>query len=116
MGSNKNWSKEEILYLEESWGTVSSATIAKNLNRSVTAIHLKAQRLGLGSFVLCGEYITFNQLVQTITRHNSNSYQLKSWLKNRNFPMHYKKINEKKVRVVYLNEFWKWAEKKQKLY
>ena len=111
MGSNKNWSKEEILYLEEAWGVVSKAGIAKHLNRSVNAITLKAQRIGLGSFLLGGEYITFNQLVQTITGHNSHSYHLKSWLENRKFPIHYKRINEKKVRVVYLNEFWEWAEK-----
>lgn len=111
MGSNKNWSKEELLYLEESWGTVSVETISKKLNRSVNAIYIKARKLELGPFLLGGEYITFNQLVQTITGHNSDSYQNKSWIKNRKFPIHYKKINEKRVKIVYLDEFWEWAEK-----
>lgn len=112
MGSNKNWSKEELLYLEENWGTVSKVNIAKHLNRSVTAVTLKAQRIGLGSFLLSGEYITFNELIKTLTGHKSNSYQLESWLKNRDFPIHYKRVNQNRFRVVYLNGFWKWAEKK----
>lgn len=111
MGSNKNWSREELLYLEESWGTVSKVNIAKHLNRSVTAVTLKAQRIGLGPFLLCGEYITFNELIKTLTGHQSNSYQLESWLKNRDFPIHYKRVGQNRFRVVYLNEFWKWAEK-----
>lgn len=111
MGSNKNWRKEEISYLEEFWGVVSVEHIAKKINRSVTAIRLKASRLKLGPFLLAGEYITFNQLVKTITGNNAYSYHLKSWQKNRKFPVHYKRINEKRVRIVYLNEFWKWAEK-----
>ena len=33
--AKKVWKKEEELYLEENWGTISIPTIAKNLGRSV---------------------------------------------------------------------------------
>lgn len=41
MGRGKNWTKAEETYLEDAWGVVSPKTIAKNLNRSETAIIVK---------------------------------------------------------------------------
>lgn len=109
--AKKVWKKEEELYLEENWGTISIPTIAKNLGRSVDAIKVRASRLGLGPCLLGGEYISFNQLVIALTGHISHSYHLISWVKNRNFPLHTKRVNKNTFRVVYLDEFWEWAEK-----
>lgn len=40
----------------------------------------------------------------------SYSYQMKSWVKNRGMPIHTKRVNACSFRVVYLEEFWEWAE------
>ncbi len=47
MGKVILWTKEEIAYLEDSWGTYSIKSIAKKLDRTVNAIKLKANRIGL---------------------------------------------------------------------
>ncbi len=111
MGKNQKWKPEELTYLEEMWGHVSLPSMAKYLNRSVNAVKIKGQRLGLGPVLMGGEYITFNQLMITLTGHNVHSYHLKSWVKERGLPIHYKKVNQCRFRIVYLDEFWEWAEK-----
>ena len=42
---------------------------------------------------------------------SSDSYKIKSWIQNRGFPVRNKRHTKKVVRVVFLDEFWKWAEK-----
>ena len=112
MGQAKNWTTDEIDYLEESWGNKSLPAIASHLNRSVGGVRLKATRLNLGRVLESGEYVTFNQLVKAVTGgSNSHTYHLTSWVKNRNFPIHTKRVKDNTFRIVYINEFWKWAEK-----
>ena len=82
---SRTWSSEELSYLEEHWGIVSIVSIAKKLNRTENAIIVKAQRLGLGPALQSGDYITFNQLVQTLLGHQSDSYQLQAGLKIEGF-------------------------------
>ena len=52
--SNREWSDAEIAILisryTENGGVVHVASIAKELNRSLASVHLKASRLGLGDF------------------------------------------------------------------
>lgn len=104
-----NWKQKEIQYLQENWGTKSITSISKHLSRSVTAIRLKAQRLQLGTFLQSGDYVTFNELYKTMFGHNTHSYQITSWIKNRDFPVHKIKLIDKVVRIVYIDEFWDWA-------
>ncbi len=111
MGTHKVWKKEEEIYLEEKWGMLSIPTIAKNLGRSVTAIKIRASRLNLGPCLLGGDYVSFNQLVIALTGHSSHPYHLISWVENRGFPIHTKRVDKNTFRVVYLDEFWEWAEK-----
>lgn len=111
MGAGRNWTPEEYEYLEEKWGTVSIPTIAKHLNRPIEGVKIKAHRLGLGPALMGGEYISFNQLIRTLVGHNYQSYYLKSWVKERGLPIHYKTVNKCRWRVIYLDEFWEWAEK-----
>lgn len=111
MKIKRNWSKEEYDYLEESWGRTSIPHIAEKLGRSGNAVKIKAVRLGLGPVLESGDYISFNQLIYAVTGHKSYTYYLKSWVENRGFPMRYKKVNECRFRIVYLHEFWEWAEK-----
>lgn len=112
MGFGKNWTPEEESYLQEKWGTVSIPAIAKHLGRSVNAIKVRAQRLCLGPVLMGGEYITLNQLLFAVKGTNAGgNYTMKSWVKNRGLPVHTKKVVNNSFRVVYLDEFWEWAEK-----
>lgn len=109
---SRTWKPEELSYLEERWGEVSIPSIAKKLNRTPNAVKIKAQRMGLGPALLGGDYITLNQLVKAVTGlHNVYSYHLISWVKNRGLPIHTRRVNKNSFRVVYIDEFWKWAEK-----
>ncbi|MGR5922045.1 hypothetical protein ACT7DD_25000 [Bacillus paranthracis] len=54
MARYRLWRKEEIAYLEHYWGIYSIKHMAKKFGRSVDAVKLKAQRIGLG-----GRSITF---------------------------------------------------------
>ncbi len=112
MGQARNWTKEEKEYLCEAWGKTSVPSIAKKLNRSVNAIKVMKERLGLGAFLESGDYITFQQCIKALTGSNNGSgYKLKSWIENREFPIHTKKVGKCSFRIVYIKEFWTWAEK-----
>lgn len=106
------WTPEEIAYLRENWGVVSVKTMCKRLDRTPAAIYTMKTKLGLGAFLDSGDYITLNQLLAAFTGTTAAySYKQTSWVKNRGMPVHTRLINEKRVRVVYLEEFWGWAEK-----
>ena len=110
MGINRSWTKEETEYLKEKWGTVSIPIMSKKLDRTENAIRLKARRLGMNSFLESGEYITLNTLFGVMGIDNGG-YKKISWIRNRNFPVHTKRVSNKKVvRIVKMEEFWKWAE------
>ena len=111
MGIGKNWTKQEEEYLTENWGTLSVATIAKNLGRSENAIVVRKCMLGLGAFLESGDYVTWNQLQHAIGSGNCGGYKMTSWVKNRGFPVHKRRVNNNSFMVVYLDEWWIWAEK-----
>lgn len=113
MGQARNWTQEEYDFLKDKWGTLSLKAIAKNLNRSENAVIIKARRLGLGAFLDSGEYVTWYQFLKALGIQGGYKYKEISWVQNRNFPMRYKKVNNCKFKVVYLDEWWKWAEKNQ---
>ena len=112
MGIGKNWTKQEEEYLAENWGTLSVARIAKNLGRTENAIIVRKCRLGLGAFLDNGEYVTWNQFqIAYCGSSSSGTYRMTSWVKNRNFPIHTKRVNKNSFKIVYLEEWWEWAEK-----
>lgn len=111
MGLKPNWTAEEEEYLRNSWGNVSVAKICENLNRSRNAILIRVQRLGLPPFYDSGDYVTVHQLLLALGYGGSDSYKNLSWVRNRDFPVQYKKHTEKRVKIVCLDEFWEWAEK-----
>ncbi len=108
---SRTWTAAELEYLDSNWGYVSLPSMAKRLNRTVDAIKLKAGRLGLGSMLMGGDYITLNQLIIALSGHKESSYLRKSWVENRGLPVHKKRVNKCQFNVVYIDEFWKWAEK-----
>lgn len=115
MGKARNWTKEEEEYLIEKWGTVSVKTLSKTLNRSENAIIVRKDRLGLGAFLDNGEYVTWHQLLRALGITGGSGYKITSWVKNREFPVHTKRVNSNSFRIVYLEEWWDWAEKNRDL-
>ncbi|MBM6680067.1 hypothetical protein [Pseudoflavonifractor capillosus] len=112
MSRYPNWSATEEEYLAENWGRTSIPSLSKHLGRSQNAVIVRAQRMGLGAFLESGDYVTYNQLLLAVTRTTAGSgYKLKSWVEKRGLPIHYKRVGKNRWRVVYLDEFWAWAEK-----
>lgn len=111
-GGGRPWSPQEEEYLSENWGRVSVPTMAKKLARTENAVIVRARRMELGAFLDSGDYVTLNQLVIAVTgSKKSYSYKIKSWVENRGLPVHTKKNVACSWRVVYIDEFWMWAEK-----
>ncbi|MDF2984913.1 MAG: hypothetical protein K0R50_423 [Eubacterium sp.] len=112
MGMGRKWTKEDEAYLSDNWGYISVPGLCKQLNRTKSAILIRVQRLGLPPFLDSGEYVTLNQLIQVVTGSDTSySYKMKSWVENRGLPVHNKRNSQCTWRVVYIDEFWKWAEK-----
>lgn len=108
---NRPWTPEELEYLANKWGYVSIPSIAKKLNRSIQAVKGKAAKLGLGPVLEAGDYVTLNQLLTVLTNSSKTySYKIHSWVEKRGLPVHTKRVEKNVWRVVYLDEFWKWAE------
>lgn len=108
------WTEKEIMYLEESWGTISIKGIAKKLNRSEGSIIYKVRKLKLGSFVDAGDLISLSQLLIAIGQGNSYSWIKEKYINN-GLPVLNKLISNKKVLKVKLEDFWKWAEKNKNI-
>lgn len=109
MGVKPNWTAEERAFLEDKWGTTSIPTIAKRLGRSVNAVKLKAGKMGLTRFLHCGEYITLNQLMIALEKKGGYTDHRKR-LERKGCPIRLKKAVRCSFRIVYMNEFWAWAE------
>lgn len=109
MGS-LGYSLEETDYIEDNWGALSINTIAKNLNRPIGGLINKKCRMHLGNFLDSGEYITVHQLFISIGRNGGNDYTLKHWIK-KGFPVKKKRVCNCSFKIIYLNDFWKWAKK-----
>lgn len=114
MDKRKKWTQEELDFLEEKWGVLSKKLIAKKLNRSLNSVIVKAVRLGLGGYINARDEITLNLLINTLGYKNSYSWVSKKF-ENHNIPIKKMKIIDKSVKMVNINEFWKWAEKNKKI-
>lgn len=111
MRQGRMWTKEEEDFLQDNWGQMSVPGLCKKLGRSKNAIMVRVFRMGLPPFLESGDYITLNQLIAAVTGSKKTySYKTISWIEKRGLPVHKKRNNECSWKVVYLDEFWKWAE------
>lgn len=109
---NRPWTPEEENYLMEKWGQASIPAIAKKLNRTISAVKIRASKLRLGPVLMGGDYVTLNQLLVAVTgSRGSYSHKCESWVKKRGLPVHTKRVVDNSFKVVYLDEFWEWAER-----
>lgn len=107
----RRWTAEEDDILRTNWGTMTIQGLCKKLNRTHNAVMVRVCRLGLPRYLESGDYITVNQLYKTFAGTNFSSYQLKSWVNDRGVPIRNKRRGKNTYRVIYLEEFWEWAEK-----
>lgn len=103
----KHWTDEEIEYLDTHWGSMSIPSIAKNLGRSVSAVKLKAGRLGYTRHIHSGQLITLNMFADAINK--SYSVIKTTWIKQ-GLPVKYRKSVNRKYRMIDIDDFWGWAE------
>lgn len=112
---NKTWTQDEIDYLCEKWGVQSGTSIAKHLGRSVNAVKVKVQRLHLGAFSAGGGYVSLLELMQAIGgKRHSHCYSLMRLIEA-GLPYRKKKIWNQSIKVISIDDFWKWAQEHQKL-
>ena len=109
VGKGRSWSTEEVDYLEDKWGVTSITGIAKHLGRTINSVKCKAYKSGLQRFIDQGEYVTFNQFTKAIGYGGSYSY-LEKRLRKLDFPIKLKASVKMRYKVVYIEDFWKWAE------
>lgn len=112
--SYRLWADDEVAYLEEKYGTIPIDTIAKKLNRTVSAVIQKAYKIGAGSFLENGDYISLNQLIVSLGLDSNNYHYRQRWINN-GLPVKRKRVLKGKYYVVELHEFWKWLEVHQDL-
>lgn len=105
----REWTDEEIDYLEEHWGKITIQKIAWNLNRTVSSVKNKTVRLNIGDPLLHMNGITISRLSKTLNIHYA---LIMNWVKKYDFPAKKKRLTaEKKVFYVEYEDFWKWADK-----
>ena len=111
MSRGRPWTQEEVEYLTDNWGEIPTPYIAKKLNRSNKGIIQKANKLGLKRFCHSGtDYITVSQLSKAMGRKGAYSEYCQK-LERAGCPIKKMLMINKKVRIVKLKDFWKWAEK-----
>lgn len=105
------WTPDEEAYLQDKWGTLSVSTIAKNLGRSIDAVTVRRQRLGLGAHLASDVRISTNQLMIALyqTGTGNSNYTLHKLIRE-GLPVKMHKVKTKSFRVIDIDEFWKWAE------
>ncbi|MEK4031199.1 helix-turn-helix domain-containing protein [Pseudobacillus sp. FSL P4-0506] len=105
---SRGWTAEDVTELKEHIGTYTLATIAKNMDRSVTALEVKMKRLGISSTKLQTGFITTGELARIL---HVNRRTVKCWIKNHQLS-HIKKVT-RSIRTFYFIDpvaFWEWAE------
>lgn len=110
----KKWLAAEEDYLQENWGIKSLKHLASKLGKTENAVIIKVARMGLGPYLENGDYVSYNQLLSALFNlSNDTPYRInKRWV---GFPIKHKKVRKNRFRVVYLDDFWKWAEKNKRL-
>lgn len=114
MGVGRTWTPEEKEYLTEHWGEKSVKSIAGKLDRTTEAVLSMRTRLKLNPFLCSGGYITLAQLLINLGFCGRVCKSME-WIKNRGFPVRHKRINKNTFMVVFMKDFWPWAEQNRSL-
>ncbi|MCR5447197.1 MAG: SANT/Myb domain-containing protein [Schwartzia sp.] len=105
------WTPEEKACFDKWYGKKPLPKIAKALGKTMSALINRRNKLRLGAFTEAGDMVSMNSVFMALRGVGVGcgySYQIKSWVENRGFPMHYVTISERRVRMVKLSELWEW--------
>ncbi|MDC3415996.1 DNA-binding protein [Aquibacillus salsiterrae] len=104
----RKWQDEEINYLRDSVGSIKISTIARNLNRSDTAVILKMKRLGLSNTKEAIGSLTMHQLAGLL---DVDPTVVKLWIQKHGLP-YQKRVTRSSRKFYFIDqlEFWAWAE------
>lgn len=99
---NRYWSEEQVAYLEEKWGVLPVENIARKLERTKSAILLKAHKIGLREQAIAnGEYLTPKYISSVLAVGVRTVY---SWMDNGYLKHRKLKINSiKKYQITISN-------------
>ncbi|HBJ2602316.1 TPA: sigma-70 region 4 domain-containing protein [Clostridium botulinum] len=109
----RDYTKEELIYLEEKWGAKSVKAISRKLNRSEWAVRMKAYKMGLGDPKLSIDGITINQLSKAIGVHYQSI--MRNWVEQYGFPVKNKVLINESIAYATQNDFWEWAKDNKNL-
>lgn len=112
--SRKQWTTEEVDQLQDKWGTVSIKGIANLLKRNVSSVRQKAHHIGLTDARMNFDGITVCQLMQALDKSYNSVYP---WIELYGMPVKEKLFcQERRVKVISYNDFWKWAKQYRELF
>ncbi|MBM7662971.1 IS30 family transposase [Bacillus mesophilus] len=104
----RNWTLDEINFLEENVGHIKISSIAQKLNRSEQAVILKLNRIGLSNTKEQFGQLTVGELSRLIKVERKT---VCGWIKNYGLKSIKKTTRAtKKFSFVDPKDFWKWAE------
>lgn len=103
----KEWSEEDLLFLEDNIGTYKLSTIANKLNRSYESVRVKMTRLGLSNTKQHTGLVTIGELA-SIVKVDRNT--IMEWVKRHGLPS-VKKTTRESREFYFVNpvDFWEWA-------
>jgi hypothetical protein len=108
------WSKKEIEYLQENWGSMGYKNIAKNLKRTPTAVFVKSKRLGLSGMTIVSDYITARQIGRIM---NICSKTVTTTWKDKGLKIAKKNMTlNRKMWYVKFDDFMEWLENNQDIW
>ena len=100
----KQWTTEEIDYLEKKYEKTSAEFIAKKLGRTVNSVKRKAQNLGLNTYVT--EVLRAKTLAKCF---NSDVSVVIRWIEKLGLPARVEKHGRLTMYGIDYNKFWNWA-------
>jgi DNA-binding CsgD family transcriptional regulator len=108
------WSEEELDYLYDNWGLLSTSTIAKNLKRTTGAIQHKAVEFGLGRHLESSGFVSLRTVLCEFGLEETYKWYAKKLI-DAGLPTHKQRVNKQSFCVIDLNEFWGFMEHHQDL-
>ncbi|HHD2753256.1 TPA: hypothetical protein ACOTG0_002065 [Clostridium perfringens] len=109
----KRWSKKEIDYLNSMWGRYNLTTLAKKLNRTVEAVKVKSERLGLGGGLKAQDAITKADIKRIC---GITDYKVEKWISVYGLKCTNKVVTEKRsFCLIKTKDFWKFAKNNNEL-
>lgn len=102
------YAPEDIQLIKDQLGSHSLKTIARRLNRSITALEVKITRMGLSHTKSYTGMLTAGELAKILKIDRNTVMQ---WIFNHELDSHQRITrNKKKFTFINMDDFWLWAE------